>query len=163
MTGPRGERALVLLAAGTWTALVAQLLDLENAAPGSLAPFHFAQLAAALLGFAGCAAWAAGRRGWRPCLMTAAAVYLVLWLIRVFIVYTWKFLDTDAWPVALYNTFAVQWLMLMHFLADGWIAAGVGMLFYEWLMPIAQGLILALLLVARINLPHNRALERGGP
>lgn len=143
---------MVLLAAGTWLALAAQLLDLEIAAPGSLAPYHFAQIAAVLLGLAGCAAWAAGWRGWRACLMTAATVYLVLSVIRLFIVYTWKFLDTDPWPVAIYNTFAFQWFLLLHLLADGWIASGTLMLFYEWLMPVAQALLLGVLL------RHNRAL-----
>jgi hypothetical protein len=141
----RLERPIVLLAAGAWLGLAAQLVDFEVAAPGSLAPYHYAQLAAVLLGLAGCAAWAAGRRGWRPCLMMAAAVYLVLYVIRVFIVYTWKFLDTDPWPVAIYNTFVIQWLMMVRFMADGWLAAGVVMLFYEWLMPLAQAIVLGAL------------------
>jgi len=119
------------------------------AAPGSLAPYHFAQIAAVVVGLAGCAAWAAGRRGWRPCLMVAAAVYLALAAIRLFVVYTWKFLDTDSWPVALYNTFNVQWMMLMHFLADGLVASGVSMLFYEWLMPAMQALVLGWLIIRR--------------
>ena len=153
----------MILAAGCWLALAAQLLDLELAAPGSLAPYHFAQLAAVLLGLGGCAAWAAGWRGWRTSLIVAAVVYLVLCAVRVFIIYTWKFLDTDPWPVALWNTFAIQWLMLMHFLADGWLASGIVILFYEWLMPMAQALVLVVLLLAPINLRHNRALGRGGP
>jgi hypothetical protein len=141
----RLERPIVLLAAGAWLGLAAQLLDLELAAPGSFAPYHYAQLAALLLGLAGCAAWAAGRRGWRPSLMIAAAVYLVLWGVRVFIVYTWKFLDTDPWPVAIYNTFTMQWLIMLHFMADGWLSSGIVMLFYEWLMPLAQAIVLGAL------------------
>ena len=139
----------MLLAAGAWIGLVAQLLDLDIAAPGSLAPFHFAQLGAALIALAGCAAWAAGWRGWRACLMIAAVACLLLWLVRVFVVYTWKFLDTDPWPVALYNTFAVQWIMAMHLLADGWIASGVVFMFYEWIMPAVQALVLGWLIITR--------------
>jgi hypothetical protein len=136
----------VILAAGCWLALAAQLLDLELAARGSLAPYHFAQLAAAMLGLGGCAAWLAGWRGWRGSLAVAAGVYLVLCVIRAFIIYTWKFLDTDPWPVALYNTFALQWFMMVYFLSDGWIASAIVMLFYEWLMPVAQALVLVVII-----------------
>lgn len=140
---------MVLLAGGTWLALAAQLLDLELSAPGSLAPYHFAQAAAALAGLAGAFLWVCGRRGWRWTLGVAAAAYLVLFLVRAFVVYTWKFLDTDPWPVALWNTFAIQWVMMMHFLADGWLASGVMVLFYEWLMPLSQALVLGWLIISR--------------
>jgi hypothetical protein len=132
----------VFLAGGTWLALGAQLLDMAIAG----AHFGVYQTAQALLvavGLAGCAP-----RG-RRLLFGAAAAYLALFLVRLFLVYTWKFLDTDPWPVAVWNTFILQWLMMVYFLADGWLSSAVSMLFYEWLMPLAQALVLGWLIIRR--------------
>jgi hypothetical protein len=139
---------VVLLAAGCWIGLGALLLDMVvTGVDPSL--YHLAQATLVLAGLSGCAAWLAGWRCWRALLAVASAGCLVLSLVWLFVVYTWKFLETDAWPVALWNTFAIQWLKTMHFMADGWIAAGVLMIFYEWLLPLAQAGVLAWLIITR--------------
>jgi hypothetical protein len=111
--------------------------------------YQLAQGALVLAGLSGCAAWLAGWRRWRGVLGVASVTCLVLSLVRLFVAYTWKFLETDAWPVAVWNTFAIQWLMIVHFMADGWVAAGFTLLFYEWLLPVAQAVVLGWLIITR--------------
>jgi hypothetical protein len=114
-----------------------------------LSPYHVAQVLLAAAGLAACAGLLAGRAGGRRVLIGAAAAYLVLAAARLFVVYTWKFLETDPWPVAVWNTFVIQWLFMVHMAADGSVAFGVLMLYYEWLMPLAQAVVLAALFRSR--------------
>jgi len=141
----RTENAVLLLACGSWlTAIVQSILDI-SLQPEYYTHYHGIQFVVSLWGLGGCLAWLRSWSRWRITLASAAGSYLLFFLLKYFFVRVSGFLEIMPFYEAVWWPTYSSWAIAVHFLAIGEISKGVAFLFYEWLMPVFQLIVLTAL------------------
>src|SRR5438874_5970496 len=106
-TTPRIQRSVGFLALGSWVILTALLVSAIVNGPYSLEMYHWLMLLISALGILGGTRWITSSRGWKPLLMSAALLYLMLMLVRFFVGSVWWQLEygslSEALSYALYS------------------------------------------------------------
>ena len=132
------QRALPLLAAACWLLSAAQVAEaLSHPTYGS----EYVLLGLlSVAGLASCVAWLASWRYAPPAVAGAAALYLILYCVRLWtaqIEPRMAFTDASLLEATLDSLRIVQ-ATVAHSLSIGNLLLATGELFYEWLMPLAQ-------------------------
>jgi hypothetical protein len=130
------------LALGSWIVLATALLPGLVTDPTEFVFYHWLIFASALLGLAGGVLWARSHRRWRPVVGAAAGIYLVVVLVRFMAVSVWWQLDYGSFLEALRFALWFKWRMLTHHFAQGHPLDGIGITYYEVLMPALQVIVL---------------------
>lgn len=138
LPGSRAERSTGMLALVSWLVLATALMPGLMADPLDFTPWHWLVFASALLGLAGGALWAASHRRWRVVVLSAACLYLSVMLVRFFAVLVWWQLDFVSIADALRLALWIKSRGLEHAFSQGRLLQGLGLTFYEALMPALQ-------------------------
>ena len=138
---PRIKRAFVILALVSWVVTSAQAVEMAFY-PSYRTAYLLIVSGAAALGLFGCIAWARTWNSWRRALISAAVIYLAVFALRFFAVFVGPGLEHSSLFDALRMPFRIIYALSMRHVADGaWISFG-SLLFYEWLMPFLQVVVL---------------------
>ena len=136
--GTRAERSAAVLALGSWLVLATAILPGLIAAPLDFPPWHWLIFSSALAGLAGGVLWAASHPRWRGVVLAAACFYLSVVIARFFAESVWWQLDfvpaADALRLALW----IKGRQLTHPFSQGRVLEGIGLTYYEALMPAFQ-------------------------
>lgn len=146
--------ALALVA---WLALAAILLPGLLTNPSDRMLYHWLIFITSVLGTVGAALWVAFRRGWKLLILTAASVYLLVMLLRFYILSVWWQLEDTSFPEALRLALWVKWQLIAHTFSTGGILDGVAIAFYEAVMPMLQVVVLI------VAVTSNRRLQGDAP
>jgi hypothetical protein len=144
------------LALGSWIVLVTALLPGLVADPTEFVFYHWLIFASALLGLAGGVLWARSHRRWRSVVAAAAGLYLLVVLVRFMAVSVWWQLDYGSFLEALRFALWFKSRLLAHHFVQGRLFEGIGITYYEALMPALQ-----LIVLLGLTATHHRA--RQGP
>ena len=165
LTTDRNERSAGMLALGSWLVLVTALLPGLVADPTEHAPYHWLIFATSVLGVAGGAMWAGARRGWRRVIVMAAALYLLIVVVRFVSVLVWWQLEFASFFEATRFALWLKSRALTHYFSQGRWLDGTAITFYEALMPAFQ--VIVLLGVAsskrRLQAPISRSKPMPDP
>ena len=132
----------LLVASASWSIAIMHSI-FETAAAHGTSPYAAVQFAVCAAGLVGCVGWAVASSRWAYVVAAAAAGFLLVYLFRYFVVRVSGFSGimpvSDAlwWPI--YST----WSLIVRLLAQGRIAAGLGLLLEEWLVPLLQLAVIA--------------------
>lgn len=135
-------RTLMILALASWTISAAQVVE-ALLYPEFLKGNHLILGAIALFGLVGCLAWVANHRFWRRIVVTAAIIYLAFFAFRTFVFLIYPWLGQTTLLEAVWLSFRVVGTLVTHHLSEGRILQGLSELFFEWLMPLSQIVVLA--------------------
>jgi len=137
----RIRRATVILALVSWVLTSAQAIEMAFY-PSYRTGYLLIVASVAVLGLFGCIAWARRWNYWRRALISAAAIYLAAFALRFFAVFVMPSLEHSSLFDAMRMPFRIIYSLSMHHVANGaWISFG-SLLFYEWLMPFLQIIVL---------------------
>ena len=143
-TQPR--RAFVMLALVSWVLTSAQAIEMAFY-PSYRTIYLFILAGVAVLGLFGCIAWAREWSYWRRALIAAAAIYLLVFVLvfalRFVVVFIGPHFEHDSLFDALRMPFRIIYAVSMRHLADGALISFCSLIFYEWLMPLLQIVVLA--------------------
>ena len=131
-----------MLALGSWLVLATALLPGLIADPTEHAPYHWLIFATSVLGLAGGAMWAGARRGWRRVIATAAALYLLIVVVRFLAVLVWWQLEFASFFDAVRFALWLKSRALTYYFSQGRLLDGTAITFYEALMPAFQVIVL---------------------
>jgi hypothetical protein len=131
-----------MLALSSWLVLATALLPGLLADPTEHAPYHWLIFATSVLGLAGGAMWAGARRGWRRVIVTAAALYLLIVMVRFLTVWVWWQLEFASFFDAVWFALWLKSHALIHYFSRGRLLDGAAITFYEALMPALQVIVL---------------------
>lgn len=131
-----------MLALGSWLVLATALLPGLVADPTEHAPYHWLIFATSLLGLAGGAMWAGAKSGWRRVIVMAAALYLLIVVVRFLTVFVWWQLEFASFFDAVRFALWLKSRALTHYFSQGRLLDGAAMTFYEALMPAFQVIVL---------------------
>lgn len=138
----QAERSTGVLALFSWVVLVTALLPGLAADPLDFTPWHWLVFASALPGLAGGTLWLAGRPRWRIVTLSAACFYLAVVAGRFLVESVWWQLDFVPVLDALRLAFWIKGRQLAQPFSQGRVLGGLGLTFYEALMPAFQLIVL---------------------
>jgi hypothetical protein len=136
--GSRAEYSVGSLALTSWTVLMAALLPGLVADPLDFTLWHWLVFASAVPGLAGGALWVAQHRRWRVLVRYAAYFYLSVMSARFFAESVGWQLDFAQLADGLRFAFWMKGQQLVHPFSQGRLLEGLGLTFYEALMPACQ-------------------------
>jgi hypothetical protein len=131
-----------MLALGSWIAMATALLPGLVADPTGHAPYHWLIFATSLLGLAGGAMWAGARPGWRRVIVMAAALYLLIVVVRFLADLVWWQLEFASFLDAVRFALWLKSRALTYYFSRGRLLEGTAITFYEALMPAFQVIVL---------------------
>ena len=132
----------LLVASASWSIAIMRSIFEMLAAHGS-SPYAAAQFAVCAAGLVGCVGWALASSRWACVVGAAAAGYLLVYLLRYFFVRVSGFSGIMSVSEALWWPIYSTWTLAVRLLAQGRIAAGLGLVLEEWLVPLLQLAVLA--------------------
>jgi hypothetical protein len=127
----------LLVASASWSIAIMRSIFEMLAAHGT-SPYAAVQFAVCAAGLVGCVGWALASSRWGYVVAAAAAGYLLVYLFRYFFVRVSGFSGIMSVSEALWWPIYSTWALIVSFLAHGRIAAGLGLLVEEWLVPLLQ-------------------------
>lgn len=145
MTEPRpgkNEHSAGMLALGSWLVLATALLPGLAADPTEHAPYHWLIFATSVLGLAGGAMWAGAKSGWRRVIVMAAALYLLIVVVRFLTVFVWWQLEFASFFDAVRFALWLKSRVPIYYFSQGRLLDGTAITFYEALMPAFQVIVL---------------------
>jgi hypothetical protein len=131
-----------MLALGSWLVLATALLPGLAADPSEHAPYHWLIFATSVLGLAGGAMWAGAKSGWRRVIVTAAALYLLIVVVRFLTVFVWWQLEFASFFDAVRFALWLKSRVPIYYFSQGRLLDGTAITFYEALMPALQVIVL---------------------
>ena len=131
-----------MLALGSWLVLATALLPGLVADPTEHTPYHWLIFATAVLGLAGGAMWAGERSGWRRVIVMAAALYLLIVVVRFLTVSVWWQLEFASFLDAVRFALWLKSRVPIYYFSQGRLLDGTAITFYEALMPAFQVIVL---------------------
>jgi hypothetical protein len=131
-----------LLALGSWLVLATALLPGLVADPTEHAPYHWLIFATSVLGVAGGAMWAGARSGWRRVIVMAAALYLLIVVVRFLTVWVWWQIEFVSFFDAVRFALWLKSRVPIYYFSEGRLLDGTAIIFYEALMPVFQVIVL---------------------
>jgi len=131
-----------MLALGSWIVLATALLPGLVADPTEHEPYHWLIFATSVLGVAGGAMWAGARSGWRRVIVMAAALYLLIVVVRFLTVWVWWQLEFASFFDAVRFALWLKSRVLIYYFSQGRLLDGTAVVFYEALMPAFQVIVL---------------------
>src|SRR6266702_4576889 len=140
MTEPRSgrnESSAGMLALGSWLVLTTALLPGLVADPTGHSPYHWLIFATSVLGLAGGA-----KRGWRRVIVMAAALYLLIVVVRFLTVSVWWQLEFASFLDAVRFALWLKSRVPIYYFSQGRLLDGTAITFYEALMPAFQVIVL---------------------
>ena len=143
------QRTIALSAAACWLLSAAQVAEAFSH-PGQVGSHDVLLGLLSVAGLAACGGWLASWRYARVAVAGTAALYLVLYCVRIWTVQIeprMAFTDASLLEATLDSLRIVQ-AAVAHSLSVGNLMVGAGELFYEWLMPLVQVGILAWVVAA---------------
>ncbi len=141
----RIEKAVLMLASASWLIAIVQF-TVETLRSHQTSLYLTIQFVISLSGMVGCIAWIRSWSRWRFVLAGTAGCYLLIFLLKYFLGRVSGFLEIMPLYEAIWWPIYSTWGLVVHFLASGEVGAGLALLFYEWLMPVFQSIVLAALL-----------------
>jgi hypothetical protein len=151
----RTENVVLLLACGSWLTAIVQFIVEMSRWPEDYTQYLAIQFTVSLWGLAGCLAWFRSWSRWRVVLASAAACYVLFFLLEYFLVRVSEFWGILSFQDALWWPIYSTWSDVVRLIVTGKVAVGAGVLFHEWLMPVFQLIVLAAL-VRPQTLPVRR-------
>ena len=141
--GPgRNEHSAGMLALGSWLVLSTALLPGLVADPTGHSPYHWLIFATSVLGLAGGAMWAGAKSGWRRVIVMAAALYLLIVVVRFLTVSVWWQLEFASFLDAVRFALWLKSRVPIYYFSHGRLLDGTAITFYEALMPAFQVIVL---------------------
>ncbi len=138
----RNEHSAGMLALGSWLVLATALLPGLVADPAEHSPYHWLIFATSVLGLAGGAMWAGAKRGWRRVIVMAAALYLLIVVVRFLTVSVWWQLEFASFLDAVRFALWLKSRVPIYYFSQGRLLDGTAITFYEALMPAFQVIVL---------------------
>jgi hypothetical protein len=142
----RPSRPIILVAFGCWVSLAFMVAVGYLASPETRAPYHLMQLVLAMVGIVGCVGWFLSWQHWRAILVTVGLLFFALFFLRFFGQFVAWQLKYQPLPQAIWQTIYTTGYLISYYFSKGWVLSGIAVLIYEWLLPIAQAIVLAVLL-----------------
>jgi len=139
--GPN-ESSAGLLALGSWLVLATALLPGLVADPAGHSPYHWLIFATSVLGLAGGAMWAGAKSGWRRAIVMAAALYLLIVVVRFLTVFVWWQLEFASFFDAVRFALWLKSRVPIYYFSQGRLLEATAVTFYEALMPAFQVIVL---------------------
>ena len=139
--GPN-ESSAGLLALGSWLVLATALLPGLVADPAGHSPYHWLIFATSVLGLAGGAMWAGAKSGWRRAIVMAAALYLLIVVVRFLTVFVWWQLEFASFFDAVRFALWFKSRVPIYYFSQGRLLEATAVTFYEALMPAFQVIVL---------------------
>jgi hypothetical protein len=131
-----------MLALGSWIVLATALLPGLLVDPTEHEPYHWLIFVTSVLGLAGGAMWVGARRGWRRVIVMAAALYLLIVVVRFLAVWVWWQLEFASFFDAVRFALWLKSRVLIYYFSQGRLLDGTAITFYEALMPVFQVIVL---------------------
>jgi hypothetical protein len=134
------ERFVAILATGTWLAIGGGFVT-SVITSQSLSYYSYLLAMMAVSGIVGCVMYFTAVKSWRFVLGCTAGAYLILFCFQFLITSTYFQLDDLSLLDALKNGLFYRWKLIEHLFLNFLYWDGIAIVFYEWLMPMCQFLI----------------------
>ena len=132
----------LLVASASWSIAIMRSIFEMLAAHGT-SPYAAVQFAVCAAGLVGCVGWALASPRWAYVVGAAAAAFLLVHGFRYFVVRVSGFAGIMSVSEALWWSIYSTWTLAVRLLAQGRIAAGLGLVLEEWLVPLLQLAVIA--------------------